>query len=428
MKRFNSTFSSGFFSELRSIVRGLVRRPSYAVASVVMLALALAANGVAFGMVYGFLLRPLPFAQPNRLVIAVEYNAASGPDSLPAASYQLYHALKGNPRDVSGVGLGETGDTAAIRINHTTRAVFFNEATPSTFATLGTQPLLGRLPSAESGKPGGPGEAVLSYGLWQSTFDGSSAAIGQTLKVRGASYRIVGVMPRHFFFPFGGIQLWVTEAITPAMLKETYLGHEVVARLKPGVTLQQFNQTLDTVVRAQILRGMTPSERSTAIKNRYTIEAGFYRPGLLAFFGGGTGPWLLQAAALLLLFLALANTANLTLVRQQERLPELATRHVLGARRTRLLGHAATEGVLLVLLAGGLAILLAWAGINGINAFGIIPQFSPFYLSFGAPEIGCIVVLMAIVVLCLTAASGGLARTRRLLGAVGRSPSASHAR
>ncbi|MGH8273997.1 MAG: ABC transporter permease [Gammaproteobacteria bacterium] len=428
MKRFTSIFSSGFLSEWRSIVRGLVRRPSYAVASIVMLVLALAANGVAFGVVYGLLYRPLPFAQPNRLALVMEYNAKTGRPNIPSASYRLYHTLKEHPRDIAGVGLGEHGDTSPVEINHTTHAVFYNEVTSATFSTLGTQPILGRLPSAASGKVGGPGEAVLSYGLWQSAFNSSSAAIGQTLKVHGASYRIVGVMPRHFFFPFGGIQMWITEAITPAMIQSPHFNSLVVVRLKPGVTITQFNRRLDTAVRTQMLREMTPSERSRAIKQGYTIAAGLNRSGLLAFFGGSTGAWLLQAAALFLLLLALANTINLTLVRQQARLPELATRYVLGAGRARLLSHAATEAVLLVLIAGGLAILLAWVGITGINARGIIPQFSPFYMSFGAPEIGCIVILMAIAVLCLTTASGGVARTRRLLGAVGRSPSASHAR
>lgn len=427
MKYFTSIFSSNYFSEWRSILRGLMRRPSYAVASVVMLSLALAANGAVFSVAYGFLLRPLPFATPQRLVMTTEYNAAQGVGPIPGASYRLYHALQQNPTDIAGVGVAEHGDTAPVEINHSTRAIFYNEVTPSAFSTVGARPAIGRLPSAQAGKPGGAGEAVLSYGLWQSAFSGSPAAVGQMVKINGTSYRIVGVMPRRFFLPFGGIQMWVTEAVTPAMLKNTGPNRFVIARLAPGVTLAAFNARLEAV-RARLLRGMTPSARSKATKQGYTIRAFPMGPGLRAYFGGGTAIWLLQAAALLLLLLALANAVNLTLVRQQDRLPELATRYAMGASRAMLLRHMAMEALGIVAVSGDLALLLSWASIAAINGFGIIPQLSPFYIAFGAPVIGSVLVLMGVSVLCLVAAAGGVGRTRRLLASIGHGPGAGRGR
>ncbi|MGH8161164.1 MAG: ABC transporter permease [Gammaproteobacteria bacterium] len=414
-------------AEFRSVMRGLARRPGYAIASIVMLALALTANGVVFGVIYGFLLRPLPFAAPQRLVGVTESYAALGRSPIPGASYRLYHALREHPADTAGVGVAEHGDTAPVEINGTTRALFYNEVTPSAFRTVGTKPVIGRLPSAQTGKPGGAGEAVLAYGLWQSAFGGSPSAIGQRVKVSGTSYRIVGVMPRRFFLPYGGFQMWVTEAVTPAMLKNTGANRFLMARLAPGASLAAFNARLESV-RARLLRGMTPSERSEAVKQGYTIRAFPLGPRLRAYFGGGSTIWWLQAAALLLLFLALANTVNLTLVRQQDRLPELATRYAVGASRAVLLRHAATEAIAIVVVAGGLALLLAWAGIGGINGFAIIPQFSPLYVAFGAPVIICVLVLMLISALCLAAAASGVARTRRLLATIGHGPGAAHGR
>lgn len=420
-----SFFSSSAF-EWRSTLRGLMRKPGYAAASIVMLALALAANGAVFGLVYGFILRPLPYATPQRLVMVTEYYAARGMNVYPTATYRAYHALREAQVGDADAGLAEMGDTAPVEINGTTRAIFYNEVTPSAFSTVGARPLIGRWPSAQAGKAGGAGEAVLSYGLWQSALNGSPTAIGQMLKVRGTSYRITGVMPPHFFLPYGGIQMWVTEALTPATIKNGGSGF-VIARLAPGVTLSAFNTQLETV-RARLLNAMTPSQRSEAIKHGLTIKAFEFGSGLRSYFGGGTAAWLLQAAALLLLFLALANTVNLTLVRQQDRLPELATRYAVGASRAALLRHAAVETISIVTVAGGLALLLTWAGIAGINGFGIIPQFSPFYINFGTPVIGFILALMLVSALCLVAATGGVARARRLLATIGHGPGTTHGR
>ncbi len=418
---------SDFGVEWRGVLRGLARKPGYAAASIVMLALALTANGVVFGVVYGFLLRPLPFAAPQRLIAVTEYDVALGVSPIPQASYRVYHALRQHPKGIAGVGIAGSGDTAPVKINGTTRALFYNEATPSAFRTVGTKPVIGRLPSARAGKPGGAGEAVLSYGLWQSAFGGSRDAIGQMVKIQGTGYRIVGVMPRRFFLPFGGIQMWITEAVTPAMLKNTSVNRFVIARLAPGTTLAAFNARLKAV-RAQMLREMSPSARSHAIKQGYTIRAYTLGPGLRSYFGGGGAVWLLQAAALLLLFLALANAVNLTLVRQQDRLVELATRYALGASKARLLRHAATEALVIGAASGGLALLLSWAGIAGINGFGIIPQLSPFYVAFGAPVVVCILVLATICLLCLVAATAGVMRTRRLLATIGHGSGAGHGR
>ena len=412
--------------ELRGTLRGLVHKPGYATASIVMLALALAANGAVFSLVYGFLLRPLPYAAPQRLVMVTEYDATRGTNIYYTASSRVYLALRKTRAGIADVGMADTSDTATVEINGATQAIFYNQVTPSAFSTVGTQPLIGRWPSAQAGKPGGAGEAVLSYGLWQSAFNGSPKAIGQMVKVQGTSYRITGVMPPHFFLPYGGIQMWVTEAVTPAMTKNG--GSEfVIARLAPGVTLKAFNTRLETV-RAQLLNAMTPSQRNDSIKSDYTLKAFKWGPGLRSFFGGGARIWLLEAAALLLLFLAFANTVNLTLARQQDRLPELATRYAVGASRGTLLRHAATEAILIVGAAGALAMILTWAGITGINAFGIIPQFSPFYINFGAPVVAFILVLMLASILCLFAATGGVARARRLLAAIGHGPGATHGR
>ncbi len=418
---------SNLATESRGTLRGLVHKPGYAAASIVMLALALAANGAVFSLVYGFLLRPLPYAAPQRVVMVTEFDAARGNNIYPTASYRVFSALRENRGGITDAGVAEMSDTAPVEINGTTQAIFYDEATPSAFATAGTQPLIGRLPSAQAGKSGGAGEAMLSYGLWQSAFSGSPKAIGQMLKIRGTSYRISGVMPPHFFLPYGGIQMWITEAVTPAMIKNGGRSHIVLARLAHGVTLSAFNTRLQAV-RDRLLDAMTPSQRNKASKQGFTVKAYKFGTGLRKYFGGGTAIWLLQAAALLLLFLALANTVNLTLVRQQDRLPELATRYAVGASRSVLLRHAAMEATFIVTISGGLAILIAWAAITGINVFGVIPQFSPFYIDLGTPVIGFILVLMLITALCLIAATGSVAHARRLLATIEHGPGATHGR
>lgn len=417
---------SGSLLQMHGTLRRLVHKPGYAAASVAMLALALAANGAVFSLVYGFLLRPLPYAAPQRVAMVTEYDAARGMGPYPTATYRAYHALRESHAGFSDAGLADTGGTAPVEINGTTQAIFYDTVTPSAFPAVGTRPLVGHWPSAQAGKPGGAGEAVLSYGLWQSAFNGSRAAVGQMLQVRGTSYRIAGVMPPHFFLPYGGIQMWITEAVTPAMITSGDSGF-IIARLAPHTSLAAFNTRLEAV-RARLLSTMTPSHRREATKQQLTLRAFRVGPGLRSYFGGGTAVWLLQGAALLLLFLALANTVNLTLVRQQDRLPELATRYAVGASRGRLLRQAATEAIFIVSAAGALAMALTWAGITGINTFGVIPQFSPFYIDFGLPVAGFILALMLVSALCVVAATGGVARARRLLATIGHGSGTSHGR
>lgn len=407
-------------SESRTVVRGLLRRPGYAVAAWIMLGLAVGANTAVFAIVYGFLLKPLPYARPQQLSVIGESLPGIGLNT-SLVSIQDYLRLKKNVKEIDNAALATWPNGAPVKIGNRTHLVGYEDVTPSLFRTLGVSPLIGRLPAANADRPGGPAEVVISSHLWQYAYGGSRTVLGRMLKLNGKSYTIVGVMPPDFYFEMGGMDAWAPFVITPERARDGNINYWMVVRRKAGVSPHRLDLALKSQ-RDGILANLPPAKRKRAVRDGFDIVATPLRRIELDQLGIGRLPWLLQAAAALLLLLALANTINLGLVRQRARQHEFALREALGANRLRLVRLIALEHLPLVIAVGLLGLALAAAGIAGLHAFGLPPLLSPFRIVLDAPVIAFTWILTLLSVIVVTAGPAMLASGRRLLATLGHGP------
>ncbi len=404
--------------EFRGVMRGLMRKPGYAIAAWVMLGLAIAANAAVFAIVWGFLLKPLPYAQPGQLSVVRERVVKIGLNT-PLVSVETYLALKKGLRGISNAGLSTNGGGGLATIAGQVRPLGAQEVTPSLFRTLGVQPVIGRLPAASAGRPGGPAEAVISWRLWQSAYGGSRNVLDQSFKLGGTTYRIVGVMPEDFFIQHGGRDAWLPFVMTPKRAQNDNINYWMMVRRKPGVSQHELNLELKNQLQRILAKG-SPKYRAWATKKGYTLDA--RSPHAIAlndYSDVGRLPWLMQAAAVLLLLLALANTINLGLVRQRARQHEFALRRVLGSSRGGLVRLILLEHLPIALLIGGTATLLAWLAIRALHAFGLPTIYSPFHVVLGPAVILFVWVLTLVAILIVVFGPALLATGRRLLGTIG---------
>ena len=425
MKTFVSAIS-GMGSEFRSVTRGIVRKPGYAIAAWVMLGLAVAANVMAFAIVYGFMLKPLPYSEPGQLSVIRERDIKIGLNINNAyVSPKDYLALKKELPGIVAAGLATQPDAQPVRLAGQTHLLKFEEVTPSLFRTLGVQPVLGRWPAADADQPDGPPEVVISHHLWLGAYHGRPDVLSKFLKINGRFFRIVGVMPAGFFYRVGQLDGWLPYVITPARAENTDANYSMVVRRRPGVSRHQLDLELQNE-RERLLEALPPDARAFAEKAGFTLDAQSPRAPALDAFGIGDLPWFLQAAAVLLLLLALANTINLGLVRIHAHSQEFAMRYVLGATRTGLARLVLIEHLPIAVVVGATALLLAWVGLHAVNLDEImpVPQFSPFNVQFGAPVTAFAVILSMLAVLVAAAGPAVLASSRRLLSRLGHSRTA----
>lgn len=413
-------------SEFRTTMRGLLRKPGYAIAAWMMLGLAVAANVMAFAIVYGFMLKSLPYSKPGQLSVIRERDIKTGLNINNAyVSPKDYLALKKELPGIVAAGLATQPDAQPVRLAGQTHLLKFEEVTPSLFRTLGVQPVLGRLPAADADQPDGPPEVVISHQLWLGAYHGQPDVLSKFLEVQGRSFRIVGVMPAAFFYRIGQLDAWLPYVITPARAESTNVNYSMVVRRRPGVSQHQLDLELQNE-RERLLEALPPDARAFAEKAGFTLDAQSPRAPALDAFGIGDLPWVLQAAAVLLLLLALANTINLGLVRVLAHSHEFAMRYVLGATRTGLARLVLIEHLPIAVVVGATALLLAWVGLRAVNLDEImpVPQFSPFNVQFGAPVIAFAVILSMLAVLVTTAGPAALASSKRLLSTLGHSRTA----
>ncbi|MBK5297986.1 MAG: ABC transporter permease [Vicinamibacteria bacterium] len=354
--------------DLLLALRLLRKDRAYAAAVILTLALCLGANAAIFTVVQSVLLRPLPYPAAERLVFSY--------DSFPGAGVERAGTSVPNYVDRSqrpdvfeqvalyrlrGLDVGERG--AAERVTA-------QEVTPSLFRTLGAQALRGRLFSAADGEVGANHVVVVSHAYWQQQLGGANDAVGRDLRLNGERYAVVGIAPADFTFLDPGVRLWIPAAFTPEQRAEDARysqNFESVARLAPGVSLVQAQAKLDAL-NARYLERAGPLR--SALENtgyRTTIvplEADLVRnvrASLRLLWGG----------VLFVLLIAAVNITNLALVRTSGRLRELATRHAIGAARTRVARQLLTETVLLTLIGGALGLAVgAWA-LGGLSWVGL---------------------------------------------------------
>ena len=340
--------------DVRFALRTLRKTPGFTAVAVLTLALGIGANTAIFSVVNAVLLRPLPFADSDRLVAVWEDATFVGfPHNTPApANFVDWRSQNHVFTDMAATSeasfnLTGGGDPERIEGYRTGWNVF---------PLLGVQPILGRTFLPEEDAPGGEKVVLLSYELWRRRFGGEASAVGSEISVNGQKHRIIGVMPAGFHFPFNDAEIWTPLQFTQKEWNKRgdhFLS--VFARLKPGVSLS--TARADMSVLASRLAADHPDTNHqlgavvVPLREEY---AGNSRRGLLV----------LLAAVGFILLIACANVANLLLARSTGRAREVAVRRALGATAGRLARQLATENLLLAGLGCAFGVGLADWSLN----------------------------------------------------------------
>jgi predicted permease len=362
--------------DLQFAWRTLWKSPGFALAAICTLALGIGANTAIFSVVYAVLLKPLPYADPGRLVsvagVVPQLRARFPSLAIRARDFDAYRrsnsvfsgisALRSQDFNLTGAGEPEKLYGARVSANF--------------FSMLGVQPEVGRTFSPDEDEPGRDRVVVISHDLWARRFGADPGLLDRTVSLDGQSYTVIGILPEGFLFPTGNqlhpsvqfgprVDVWKPMAFTPGEIRNAgNWAYGCMARLKPGASLAQAHENLNAIAATVPF----PDGRMTGqaqIVPLSEVFAGKARQGLLVLLG----------AVALLLLIACVNLANLLLARMSARGREFATRAALGASRGRLVRQLLTEAAVIASLGALVGLLIAFWGSRLLVSLG--PADSP---------------------------------------------------
>lgn len=408
---------SALLQDLRCALRALRKRPGYSFAAVATLALGIGANTAIFSVVYGVLVRPLPYPDSGRIVEVAELNGAGRPMQVCDPNFR---DLKEQNRSFAALSewtsipTSVSGGSEPVRVIETWASGDF-------FAALGAQPMFGRAFAAEELHTGGPAVVLVSHFFWERFLAGERDLSRLNLRFDGDLYRVVGVMPPGFQFPEGS-QLWTArERRGPEESRSAHNWH-AVGRLGAGVSLAAARADVRAIAeRIKREHGQDADLIGIAVVPLKDALVGRVLPALL----------LLLAAVGFLMLVAGANVTNLALARTAARWREMAVRSALGASRVDLLRVLFAETLLVALAGGAAGVLLSLWSLGAIRTLSgpSLPRAAAIALDL--PVLGSAIALSVISAFAIAAAASrrpAEARLKDLAGGRGAGPSAEAAR
>lgn len=345
---------SRFWQDLRYAARVLRKNLGATTVMVFTLALAIGATTAIFSVVYGVLLRPLPYSGADRIVAVSEMNSKGRPSRLADPNFEDFHDQTHSFQAIAKYSAYAVSVSGASQPTRTTIA----PVTPEFLTVFGVQPLSGRDFTQSDNKKGAAPVALVSYGYWRQ-YLGSAQDLSQShLKINNAVYSVIGVLPSGFRFP-NDADVWLAadiEGENPSRTSHNYSG---VGRLKDGVSVAQAREDISAIARRIY--------QESSEKTDYLLRDGAVVPLQDSITGAVRSPLLILLGAVgFLLLVACANVANLLLAQASVRERELSIRSALGATRGRMVRQFLTEAFLLSLIGGVLGVLAAVSGVAGL--------------------------------------------------------------
>ena len=381
-----------FWQDVRFGLRVMCKNPGFTAVAVLTMALGIGAVTAIFSVVNGVLLRPMAFADADRLVMVWEGDRKR-PDELRPIRLLRFLDWKDQSRSFEQTVFFEPGWESTLTGASEAAQLVTCRGSPGFFSVLGVAPVLGRTFTSDEAREGGPPVVLISYGLWQRFFGGDPEIVGKTLVLDDKSRTIIGVMPKAFNFR-QPTDCWTpfpmdTDSIAPVGPGTGRGAHGalVMGKLRRGVTRAQAQTELETIASRRTSFPVFEPNRAVRLTSLQEFWVRNVRLRLYVF----------QAATLLVLLVAGANVANLLLARAASRTKEMAVRLSLGAGRARVLRQLLTESLLLAVIGGGGGLLMAHWGVAALRALAasFVPRMDEVCVDGRVLGVTCLIALAA---------------------------------